>query len=137
MSGGWTVHGDAAALEDTTVNVTLIGPTVLAAFVSVSVMAPVTLPDAGRLPSNLIATLSAALGNGVRITSNDIRGSNPGDPAAIWLNAGNIFYAEPANYTSSGGTLVGAQAITATFKKANEIEAGHLDEVDAAIRAPR
>jgi len=45
-------RGDAAAVLDTRFNVTAIGPTVFAAPVSVSVMEPVALPDAGRLLEN-------------------------------------------------------------------------------------
>ena len=40
-------------------------------------------------------------------------------------------------YSLAVGALIGAAlfALTAVFKKANEIEAGHLDEVDAAVTA--
>ena len=40
-------------------------------------------------------------------------------------------------YSLAVAALIGAVlfALTAVFKKANEIEAGHLDEVDAAVTA--
>jgi hypothetical protein len=40
-------------------------------------------------------------------------------------------------YSLAVGALIGAAlfALTAVFKKANEIEAGHLDRVDAAVTA--
>ena len=46
--------------------------------------------------------------------------------------------ATPACTPLAVGAVVGAIlfALTALFKKANEIEAGHLDEVDAQIRGP-
>jgi MFS transporter, ACS family, inner membrane transport protein len=42
-------------------------------------------------------------------------------------------------YTLAVAAVIGALlfGITALFKKANEIEAGHLDEVDAHVRVPR
>jgi hypothetical protein len=55
-----TPNGGDTAVLDTTVNATVIGPTVLEAPVSASVIAPVTLPDAGNVASNFTARLSAA-----------------------------------------------------------------------------
>jgi hypothetical protein len=42
-------------------------------------------------------------------------------------------------YSLAVGALVGAVlfGLTALFKKANEVEAGHLDEVDASTRTGR
>jgi hypothetical protein len=62
------------------------------------------------------ATLSSAFGNGVSINSNDFRSNHPTDPNKLRINDPNIFYATAANYTSSGGTLVTAQAVKATFQ---------------------
>jgi len=65
------------------------------------------------------ATLSAAFGNGVTISSNEIRTNHPSDPGKIRINDPNVFYATAANYSSSGGTLGKAKAVAATFKIAN------------------
>ncbi|MFS8979359.1 hypothetical protein PO002_33580 [Cupriavidus necator] len=64
------------------------------------------------------ATLSKVFGKGVTISSNELR-SNQADPGKISLNAPNIFYGTAANYSSSGGTLVAANDVNATFKIAN------------------
>lgn len=65
------------------------------------------------------ATLSGAFGNGVSISANDIRTNHPSDPGKIRINQSNIFSATAANYSSSGGTLVTANNVNATFKIAN------------------
>jgi len=65
------------------------------------------------------ATLSSVFGNGVTISSNDIRTNHPTNDALIRLNDPNIFYGTASNYSSSGGTLVTAHAVSATFKIAN------------------
>jgi hypothetical protein len=65
------------------------------------------------------ATLSNVFGNGVSIFSNDIRSNHPSDPGKIVATTPIYFYGTAANYTSSGGTLVTANAVSATFKIAN------------------
>jgi hypothetical protein len=64
------------------------------------------------------ATLSRAFGNGVTISSDDIRTNQP-NPSTISLNLPNVFYAMAANNSSLGGTLLPAQQVKATFKIAN------------------
>jgi hypothetical protein len=65
------------------------------------------------------ATLHTGFGNGVSIDGGDIRTNHPSDPSLIRLNGSNIFYADVFNNSSSGGTLVDAKAVRATFKIAN------------------
>jgi hypothetical protein len=65
------------------------------------------------------ASLSTRFGNGVTITSNDIRSNHPSDPGKIPLDIPVVFRGTAANYTMSGGTLVAANDVQATFKIAN------------------
>jgi hypothetical protein len=65
------------------------------------------------------ATLSTRFGNGVTITSNDIRSNHPTDPGKIPLDMPVVFRGTAANYTVSGGTLVAANDVRATFQIAN------------------
>jgi hypothetical protein len=78
--------------------------------------------ETGTLPPNAWgnATLSTAFGNGVTISSHEIRSNHPTDPGKIPVSATPIiFYGTAANYSSTGGTLATAKAVQATFKIAN------------------
>lgn len=63
------------------------------------------------------ATLSQLFGNGVRVT--ELGTNHPTDPTLIQLNAGNVFHATAANFSSNAGTLVAAKKVKATFTIAN------------------
>ena len=64
------------------------------------------------------ATLSTFFGNGVSIGYHEF-GSNQADPSEIALNAPNSFHAYAVNNQSDGGTLVQADAVSATFQIIN------------------
>lgn len=65
-----------------------------------------------------LATLSTAIGNGVYLSSSDIR-TNQANPSEISLNAENRFYADVHNNLLVGGTLADAQSVRATFEFTN------------------
>ena len=77
--------------------------------------------ETGTLPASAWgnATLSTAFGNGVSVYADEIGSNHPTDDSQMILGDGNTFHASAINNSSSGGTLVEAKSVTATFKIAN------------------